>query len=126
MGALSIFALLGILALQVGSGLMSDDEIAAAGPLVKWVSSVWVGNATFYHKEIGKLLLLALIALHVSAIGFYFFKKHENLIQAMVKGDKRLDFQAESTVDTGASRRKALVIAIFCIAAVASLISWIG
>jgi cytochrome b len=126
MGALSIFALLGFLALQVGSGLMSDDEIAAAGPLVKWVSSVWVGNATFYHKEIGKLVLLALVALHVTAIVFYFVKKHDNLVRPMIKGDKLLDFQAQSAVDTGASRRKALVLAIVCVAAVAGLISVIS
>jgi cytochrome b len=125
-GALSIFAMLGFLALQVGSGLMSDDEIAAVGPLVKWVSSVWVSNATFYHKEIGKLALLALVALHVAAIVFYFVKKHENLVRPMVKGDKLLEFQAESAIDTRASRSKALVIAIICIASVAGMLGWIG
>jgi cytochrome b len=126
MGALSIFALLGLLALQVGSGLMSDDEIAAAGPLVKWVSSAWVGNATFYHKEIGKLVLLALVSLHVLAIVFYFVRKHENLVRPMIRGDKLLDFQAESAIDTWASRRKALLFAIFCIASVAGLLGLIG
>ena len=35
LGALSVFALLGAVALQVGTGLFSDDEIAFAGPLTR-------------------------------------------------------------------------------------------
>lgn len=70
LGAFSVIALLGFLFLQVGSGLISDDEIAAAGPLTRFVSSELVSMATFYHKEVGKLILLTLVALHLLAIAF--------------------------------------------------------
>ena len=65
LGALSVFGLLGILALQVGSGLLSDDEIAFSGPLTRFVSGDTVGQATAYHTGWGQGLLIALLGLSV-------------------------------------------------------------
>ncbi len=126
MGAFSVFALLGFLSLQVGSGLFSDDEIAAAGPLVKFVSANWVGNATFYHKEVGKLILLVLVALHLAAIAAYFLKKGENLVRPMLTGDKLLDFPAPGSSDKMADRVKAAVIILSCSALVYAAVTWAG
>lgn len=126
MGALSVFALLTFLALQVGSGLMSDDEIAAAGPLTRFVSGIWVSNATFYHKEVGKLILISLVLLHVLAIAFYFFKKHDNLVKPMFSGDKTLEFLAESANDSRTQRLKAAVIVIACAGLVGALVAWLN
>lgn len=91
LGAFSVFALLGLLAAQVATGLMSDDEIANAGPLTRFVSEQTVSLATRYHADIGKLLLIVLVALHVLAIAFYAWKKHVNLVRPMVLGDKAVD-----------------------------------
>lgn len=124
LGGLSVFALLLFLLLQVGSGLFSDDEIAAAGPLSKFVASTWVGNATFYHKEIGKLALLALVALHLAAIGLYFFKKKDNLVKPMIHGDKTLDFLAAESQDGRSNRLKALAILLACAVLVGVLVRW--
>ncbi|MEY4267052.1 MAG: hypothetical protein RIS90_1587, partial [Pseudomonadota bacterium] len=88
LGSLSVFALLLFLLAQVGSGLFSDDEIAAVGPLSKFASGALVSKLTFYHKEVGKLVLLLLVALHIGAILFYLFKRRENLIRAMLTGDQ--------------------------------------
>ena len=126
LGAFSVLALLGFLALQVGSGLLSDDEIAASGPLVKFASSVWVGNATFYHKEIGKLILLVLVALHLAAIGFYRLKKGEDLVRPMLTGDKLLDASVPESRDKAGDRFKAAVIFGICAALIASLVTWLG
>lgn len=126
LGALSIFAMLIFLTLQVATGLFSDDEIAAAGPLARLVSSSWVGNATFYHRNVGKLVLLALVAMHLLAIGFYFFKKHQNLVRPMISGDKQLDFCADSAIDDRSSRFKAGLIAVLCATLVGGLVRWIG
>ncbi|MDD2926401.1 cytochrome b/b6 domain-containing protein [Rhodoferax sp.] len=126
MGALSVFALLTFLALQVGSGLMSDDEIAAAGPLTRFVSGTWVSNATFYHKEVGKLILISLVLLHVLAIAFYFFKKRDNLVKPMINGDKALEFPAESANDSKVQRVKAAGIALVCAALVGALLAWLN
>ena len=71
LGAVSVFVLLGVLMAQVGTGLLSDDEIAFAGPLTRFVSNAVVGLATGYHKEIGQYLVLGLAALHVLGRCFY-------------------------------------------------------
>lgn len=126
MGALSVFAMLIFLLLQVSSGLMSDDEIAATGPLARFVSSTWVANATYYHKAIGKFVLLGLVLTHLLAIGFYFFKKHENLVKAMLTGNKELAVPAQESNDSAARRRLAFAIFSGVVVLVAALLGWIG
>ena len=117
-GAGSVFAMLGILIAQVGSGLLSDDEIAFAGPLTRFVSNASVSLATNYHKNIGKWLLLALVVLHVMAILLYLWRKH-NLISAMLHGDKELVVQVPGSRDDAASRIGALLVFGLCCAAAA-------
>lgn len=119
LGAGSVFAMLGFVVLQVASGLVSDDEIAAAGPLVRFVSNTLVSNATFYHRQIGKLILLGLVALHLGAIAFYRLKKGENLVRPMIHGDKEVVTQTRSSRDDVSSRLLALLIWLSCAAVVA-------
>lgn len=120
LGAGSVFALLGFLLLQVASGLVSDDEISTVGPLSKFVSSTLVSNATFYHKNVGKLILIGLVVLHIAAILFYLFKKHENLVRPMIRGDKEIAVPAESSRDDARSRTLAGVLFLGC----AALVAW--
>lgn len=110
LGAMSVFALFGVLLLQVTSGLMSDDEISNAGPLSRFVSSFLVSNATDYHKNIGQFILIGLMTLHVAAILFYLFKKKENLIRPMITGDKLLPLPMPPARDDTQSRLKALML----------------
>ncbi len=126
LGALSVFAMLAFLALQVTSGLMSDDEIAAAGPLTRFVSAEWVSNATYFHKEIGKLVLIFLVVLHLCAISYYFLRNRENLVRPMLTGDKTLTFSTTSASDTPTDRLKAVVIFLVCGGFVASALTWLG
>jgi len=114
-GAGSVFALLAVLFAQVGSGLISDDEIASAGPLVRFVSSATSNLATNYHTNIGKWIILALVVLHIAAIVFYLIRK-ENLVKPMLHGDKQLAMAAPSSRDDSASRSAALVIFGACVA----------
>ena len=113
MGAISVFAMLGVLLAQVGSGLFSDDEISASGPLTRFVSNASVSLATQYHKNIGKWLLLALVVLHISAIVFYLWRQH-NLVNAMLHGDKELVSAAPSSRDDAQSRACALMVLALC------------
>lgn len=122
LGAGSVFALLIILLLQVGSGLISDDEIATVGPLAKFVSSSLVNAATYYHKNPGKLILLGLVVLHISAIAFYFFKRGENLVRPMIQGDKETSIIAPSARDDARSRALAAVLFLGCAALVAGMV----
>jgi cytochrome b len=88
LGALSVWAMLLVLLAQVISGLMSDDDIAYAGPWARHVSEAVSYWMTDYHAAIGQWLLVALVLLHVGAILFYLFRKKENLITPMLHGDK--------------------------------------
>jgi cytochrome b len=126
LGALSVFALLGFLALQLVSGLFSDDEISASGPLATFVSSTWVANATYYHAEIGKLILIALVILHVLAICLYFLKKRENLVRPMITGDKTLDYEVVGSEDHARSRIKAVLILAVCAIFVWGFTRWLA
>ncbi len=112
-GAGSVFAMLAVLLAQVGSGLMSDDEIAFAGPLTGFVSNRVVSLASNYHANVGKWLLLALVATHVAAIIFHLRRK-KNLVAAMLHGDKELRVAALPSRDDTFSRTAALLIFSAC------------
>lgn len=121
MGAFSVFALLTFLTAQVATGLISDDEIAAAGPLTKFVSNATVSIASGYHTKLGKLFLIVLVLLHVGAILFYLYKKRENLIKPMIHGDKVLPLDVPASRDDAKSRSVALLIFAIC----ATLVYWL-
>jgi cytochrome b len=121
-GAASVFAVLGMLLAQAGTGLLSDDEIFASGPLTRFVSDATVNLATNYHKNIGKWVLLALVVLHIGAIALYTWRRH-NLVKAMVSGDKDLTLAVPSSRDDALSRAGALLVLVLCAAFVAWMAS---
>ena len=122
LGSLSVVAMLLFLGLQVTTGLMSDDEISNTGPLTRFVSSTWVSNATFYHKNIGKFILLGLVVLHLGAIAFYYFRNQENLVKPMITGDKVIGFSAPNARDNWSDRRRAGLIFLLCMGLVSSTV----
>jgi cytochrome b len=126
LGALSVFAMLGVLLLQVASGLMSDDEISASGPLVRWVSSNWVSLATWYHKDVGKTILIVLVITHLLAIMFYRLRKNENLVLPMITGDKLLEHDVRPSSDTPTDRLKAALVLLVCASVVWFVLSRLG
>lgn len=112
LGSGSVFALLGLLALQVATGLVADDEIATQGPLNRLVSSETASQATGWHKDIGQWILVALITLHVAAIVFYKLKKGKNLVTPMVLGDKDLPSSTPGSADGWKPRVLALALLV--------------
>lgn len=114
LGALSVFALLAALALQVASGLASDDEISFTGPLAQYLSGLWVGRATWYHADVGQYLLYALVGLHVLAIAFYALVRRRAIVRPMLTGDKALPQAVPPSRDDGASRACAAVLLALC------------
>ena len=121
LGALSVFALLAVLLLQVGTGLISDDEIAFTGPLVRFVSGDTISSATSYHKNVGKFIVMGLVVLHLLAILFYKVVRKQSLVRPMVVGDKQLPVAAPSARDGVGSRVLALVVLVIC----AGLVRWV-
>ena len=88
LGALSVLAMLVILSVQVATGLVSDDEIAFAGSLVRFVSGDTIAAATDWHKGWGQYLVYVIVGLHLLAIVGYSLFKREKLVPAMLHGDK--------------------------------------
>jgi cytochrome b len=90
LGALSVFALLGVLGYQSSTGLISNDDISFTGPLASLVSEELSLSLTGWHHRVGNALM-ALVGLHVAAILFYRLIKKENLVKPMVTGVKPVD-----------------------------------
>jgi len=114
LGALSVIAMLLMLAIQVLSGFISDDEIAATGPWTSLVPNAWIELATEYHSEIGKTILIVLVILHVASILYYKRYKNEDLITPMIKGDKQEPATTPASRDTRTSRIFALSVLLAC------------
>lgn len=114
MGALSVLAMLVLLLVQVFTGFISDDEIASSGPWTPFVSGYWVELATEYHGDVGKVLLIVLVVLHVASVVFYKRVKNEDLVTPMIKGDKVLPDGTPHSTDHAISRVFALVLWAGC------------
>jgi cytochrome b len=114
LGAVSVLAMLGVLLVQVFSGFISDDEVACTGPWTAFVPGDWVEIATEYHSEVGKVILMFLIVLHVGTVLYYKRIKHDDLITPMLTGDKVLTTDTQASRDTRTSRLFALGILIGC------------
>ncbi|MDM0115607.1 cytochrome b/b6 domain-containing protein [Variovorax sp. J22R133] len=114
LGALSVFALLGLLILQVATGLVSDDEIASSGPLTRFVSNATVSLASGWHSQVGKWIILALVCMHVAAVLFYVLVRRHRLVRPMVLGDKLVSHRAMPSRDDTASRMVALMVFAVC------------
>ena len=89
LGWLSVLAMLGALGFQVASGLVANDDIAFTGPLYRLVDSDTSSRLTGLHRQ-GMWLVIALIALHLAALLFYRLVRGENLIEAMLHGQRRI------------------------------------
>jgi cytochrome b len=121
-GALSVFALLGLLAVQVATGLVADDEVATTGPLNRFVSSRLAHLASDWHEEVGKTLLVVLVLAHVGAVLYYLWRKRRNLIAPMIGGDMLLPADAPSSADGAGPRLTALAV----LAVAMALAGWVG
>ena len=124
LGSWSVLALLFFLCLQVATGLISDDEIANMGPLSSLVSGSWVSLATNWHKHFGKLILILLVVLHLTAIAWYSWRKRQALVAAMWHGDKVLPEAVTASNDQAKMRRRAAACLLAACVMVAFVLSW--
>ncbi|WP_298932706.1 cytochrome b/b6 domain-containing protein [uncultured Ramlibacter sp.] len=121
LGAGSVFAMLVFLLAQVATGLVSDDEIGFTGPLNRLVSTGQGLLATWYHKQVGQWVLIALVVLHVAAILYYLLRKKDNLVRPMLTGDKAVAHAVPSSRDGTGPRLLALAVLGVC----AVLVWWL-
>jgi cytochrome b len=121
LGGWMVVFLLAALAVQAGSGLFSNDDIATEGPLAALVSKDRSDWLTVIHRW-NQNVLLALIGLHVAAVLYHWRVKRENLISAMFTGVKQLpaDLARETASARFASPWRALGLLI-----AATLLVWL-
>ena len=93
LGGWSVLAMLASLLVQAGTGLFANDDVMMEGPLVKHVSGRTSEIATAIH-DVNAVILMALIALHILAVLYYWFGKKQNLILPMVTGRKAAGMDA--------------------------------
>jgi cytochrome b len=86
LGGWSVIALLACVAVQAVTGLFSGEaDEALYGPLAGWLGDSTIEAITEVH-EANRLVLLALVAVHVLGVLWHLVVKRENLIGAMLGG----------------------------------------
>ena len=86
-GTMSVYALLVVLAVQVGTGVFTNDGSFTEGPWVKFVSEALSNRLSRIHYY-NHWLVVGLTALHVAAIAYYLLARKEDLLTPMLTGDK--------------------------------------
>jgi cytochrome b len=118
LGALSVLALLGAVAVQVGLGLISEDEDGIyMGPLAQLVSTDTSDKARDIH-ELWFNLIVGLIALHLLAI-LYYRLRGRKLTLPMITGRARLQARLEPM------RPGKWWIALICLAFAVGATRWV-
>ena len=88
-GGWLVLAMLAALLFQAGTGLFSDGDGGARGPLAEHVGQATGDWLTGWHHR-GWWLLLALVGLHILLVLAYAAVKRHDLVRPMVTGKKRL------------------------------------
>jgi cytochrome b len=118
LGALSVVALLALLATQITLGLFAVDvDGIESGPLSEFVSFDTGRAAADWHGELFDVLLW-LIALHIAAILYYGLVKKQNLAGAMLHGAREFPGAMPAVQHASAPR---LVVGIV----LAALLTWL-
>jgi cytochrome b len=85
LGGWMVVAMVALLVLQAGTGLFSNDESSHEGPLAAKVSNAFVDRASIVHAY-NQWLIVAMVGLHVAAIGWYQMRLGIDLTRAMILG----------------------------------------
>jgi len=119
LGALSVIALIAVLAAQVGLGLFAQDTDAVnSGPL-NFLVSYDTGKAMSEVHEVLFNVIVGLIVLHIGAIVYYRVVKRDNLVSPMITGRRVFDGAVE------APRMAPLWRALLCALIAAALAVWV-
>ena len=87
-GAWSVVAMLAFLALQVATGLFSNDESSHEGPLASKVSDAMVDRLSSIHGW-NQYAVLALVVVHLVAIAAYQWRLRMEVLGTMIHGPAR-------------------------------------
>ena len=113
-GGWMILALLFFLSLMIVTGLFGANR-RAAGPLANWVGASAAGVAGSLHSLLSSLLI-GLVIVHIAGVIGEWLLTGENLIRAMVTGQKRLPTAEADSEPPPAPHWPAAVISILALA----------
>lgn len=119
LGALSVVAIFLALAIQVGLGLISEDEDGLfTGPLYRFVSIDMSDTARDLHEFWFENVIVTLIALHIAAILFYRMRGRR-LTKPMITG------KAEIRPGTNPMRPGKWWVAVICLVIAVAVSRWV-
>ncbi|MFV3075661.1 cytochrome b/b6 domain-containing protein [Niveispirillum fermenti] len=121
LGALSVLALLAVVAVQAGSGLFTSDGILTDGPLVPYVTGSVSSLMRTIHMTNFDILLI-IVGLHVAAILLYALWKRLDLVRPMVTG--RMNLPGNIPAPRIVSLVRAALVAAISITAIWGLVSF--
>lgn len=118
-GSLMVVAMILLVGLQAITGLFTEGEIWA-GPYSSALDSS-MGNKleSLHHSNFDYILVL--IAIHITAVFFYLFKKKQNLILPMILGRK----DASVVPEKEHIKHSRLWIALITLMAVSGFVYWL-
>lgn len=118
LGGWMVVAMLLVIGMQAVSGLFVDDEIATQGPLAVKVSSAVVAKMGALHHY-NQWCLVALVLVHVAAIGVYQRWVRVDLLGPMWHGTRELP------IDFTPPRQASTVRAAILLAISAAFVYWL-
>lgn len=119
LGGWSIMVMLLLLLLQTGLGLFAVDvDGIESGPLADLVSFDEGRRIALWHGKVVDILLF-FIALHLSAVVYHGFYKRENLVIAMLTGNKSLPPSTEPAISFVTLWRAVMGLAVIALLMVA-------
>ena len=123
LGGWSVVAMLGSLAVQVGTGLfLVQEDYGFEAPLARFATRAVSDRLNAVH-EANFWVLVALVSLHVAAVAYYAVAKRQDLVGAMLSGRKSLAPGREEEESRGGGALAAVALAIAASAAVWAVIS---
>ena len=122
LGALSVYAMLFLMALQATTGLFSNDGDYYFGPLSNYVSWGISSTITEIHHANFKIIT-GFIVLHIVAILYYRLYKGEKLLLAMFTG-KKVDDKNQYEAIADSRLIVAAVLIMLCAGLVYALVNY--
>lgn len=89
LGGISVLVMLLCLLIQAATGLGANDDIMVEGPLYRYITKELSDQLTSIHHFNFNVLLI-LVAMHISAIFYYWIVCSDNLIKPMLYGYRRI------------------------------------
>lgn len=113
-GGYMVLLLLVLMALQLITGLASNDDVLSEGPLVVWVGAQWSSVATRVHHLLFVVLQIAVVVHVLAIVGYRLAGK--NLVPAMLHGHRTLDDSTQLVVSTPPTKRSwpAMLLLVLC------------